>query len=353
MFTHRDVQCNMTAGSNGIAGGDFDIYGADRTIPRSMTAFTAIAWYNCLELLILIFVVFKRFSGLYFWSLLITTLGVVPYATGAWIKQNSVSHDSNLTDSLLTIGWVLMVPGQSMVLYSRLHLICQNDRLVRFILYLIIINAVVLCTPTITLNWGQYFRNPEPYTRGYAIMEKIQMSIFTLQETLISCVYFWEIRRLLKVIFDVPTRQIMWRLVAMNILLLVLDAALLSIEFLGLYMIQITFKSLVYSVKLKVEFGTLSQIVKVFQDRSQQNSLALAINTTMLGGDTDVEEARVSFKNEGVAGLQCNIPPEWRISIGSTEMASPNLLQIERARIGPSPTHSLTSVEKMYPGRLG
>lgn len=67
---------------NGITGANYDVYGADRRIPRSMTAFTAIAWYNTVEILVLIFFVFKKYSELYFWSLLVTTLSVIPYATG-------------------------------------------------------------------------------------------------------------------------------------------------------------------------------------------------------------------------------------------------------------------------------
>ncbi|KAF2107590.1 integral membrane protein, partial [Lophiotrema nucula] len=260
-----------------ITGGNYDIYGADRTIPRSMTAFTAIAWFSALETLVLIFFVFKKYSGIYFWSLLITTLGVVPYASGAWMKQNNVSHNDHFTETLLTIGWVVMVPGQSVVLYSRLHLISQNWRLIRFILYMIIFNAIVLCIPTSTLNLRQYTKNPAPYTRGYVVMEKIQMTIFTAQEVFISCVYLWEIRRVLQVVFDKKTRQSMWQLVAMNVLLLILDAALLTVEFMNFYMIETTFKSLVYAVKLKVEFGVLSQIVSVIQhNRSQPNSQTLA-----------------------------------------------------------------------------
>jgi len=80
-YPNLSARSNPTGG-NGMSGANFDIYGANRTIPRSMTAFTAIAWYNALEILILIFFVFRKYSGLYFWSLLLTTLSVVPYATG-------------------------------------------------------------------------------------------------------------------------------------------------------------------------------------------------------------------------------------------------------------------------------
>jgi len=69
-----------TSKDNGIAGGDYD---SDKIILRAMTAFTAIAWYNAIEILVLIFFAFKRYSGLYFWALLVTTIGVIPYATGA------------------------------------------------------------------------------------------------------------------------------------------------------------------------------------------------------------------------------------------------------------------------------
>lgn len=76
-----DTMSNNT-NANGITGANFDIYGANRVLPRAMTAFTAIAWYNSIEILILIFVIFRRYSGLYFWSLIVNAISIVPYATG-------------------------------------------------------------------------------------------------------------------------------------------------------------------------------------------------------------------------------------------------------------------------------
>ncbi|KAI4678043.1 uncharacterized protein J4E88_006561 [Alternaria novae-zelandiae] len=275
--------------ANGITGANFDVFGTNRVLPRAMTAFTAIAWYNSIELIILIFVVFRRYTGLYFWSLIVNTLSIVPYATGtlkllelqwswltespgAWMKQNSVAHDPRLYNTLLTLGWILMVPGQSMVLYSRLHLISPNLRLLRFIFWVIIVSAVCLCVPTVVLNLRLFTTHPERYLRGYMVMEKIQMTLFTIQEISISCVYLWETRKLMRVIFDGKARKWMWQLVAMSILLLILDIALLTTEFLNLYMIQTTFKSLVYSFKLKIEFAVLSQIVRVIQDRAHSTN---------------------------------------------------------------------------------
>jgi hypothetical protein len=246
--------CAPLKPANGILGENYDVYGANRTIPRSMTAFTVIAWYNCILILILIFFVFKRYSGLYFWSLLITTLAVVPYTTGkclkmspelytsnlllgSWIKQNT-SDDGYLIESLVTIGWVTMIPGQSLVLYSRLHLITQNENLLRFILWLIIVDAVLLIPTSVVLSWTASFGHLQTSLIGYTIFEKIQMSVFTAQELIISATYLWEIRKIFNVILKGKTKNILWQVVAFNVFIICLDTTLLTIEFFNLYMVR-------------------------------------------------------------------------------------------------------------------
>jgi len=89
------------------------------------------------------------------------------------MKQNDVTASPRIYNALLTLGWVVMVPGQSMILYSRLHLISPNLKLLRCIFCMIIASAVFLCPPIATLNLRQYTKHPEAYTRGYVIMEKI------------------------------------------------------------------------------------------------------------------------------------------------------------------------------------
>ena len=60
----------------------YDFFDPARSIPQAMTAFTAIAWFSSAETLILIFIYFKKYQGLYFWSILLATTAVLPYATG-------------------------------------------------------------------------------------------------------------------------------------------------------------------------------------------------------------------------------------------------------------------------------
>jgi hypothetical protein len=265
------------------------------------------------------------------------------------MKQNSVAHNSHVYNALLTIGWVIMVPGQSMILYSRLHLVSTNFKLLRFILWTIIITAIVLCVPTSILCLRQYTKHPEAYTRGYAIMEKIQMTLFAVQEMFIACVYLWEIRKILHVILDGRTRKWMWQLVAMNIFLLFLDTALLVTEYLDLYMIQTTFKSLVYSSKLKLEFAVLSQIVRVILKRNRPESSVSPLPADPKRHGEAVKMVATVVSEADV--MQSNIPPNWRLSVDNTAIVSPVTLSIERRGLH-SESSSISTFDTLYPGRL-
>lgn len=48
----------------------------------TITICCALAIYNALELLLLIFTSFRKYRGLYFWSLLVASAGIIPYTIG-------------------------------------------------------------------------------------------------------------------------------------------------------------------------------------------------------------------------------------------------------------------------------
>lgn len=50
-----------------------------------VTICCALAIYNGVELLLLIFTTFRRFRGLYFWSLVVSSSGLIPYTIGFMI----------------------------------------------------------------------------------------------------------------------------------------------------------------------------------------------------------------------------------------------------------------------------
>ena len=89
------------------------------------------------------------------------------------------------------------------------------------------------------------------------------MTLFSIQEFAISAVYLVECYRFLRISYEGRTRRLMYELLVVNIALIVLDVALLAVEYLDLYQVEITMKGMVYSIKLKLELGVLSRLVKI------------------------------------------------------------------------------------------
>lgn len=148
---------------------------------------TGLAMYNALELIILAFGTFKRYNSVYFWSFLISSIGILPYSIGLLFKSLGSIRAINsgyrwITLVLITIGWYAMVTGQSLVLWSRLHLIVSGDhgqKILQYTKWMIIINAIVLFIPTTIVEFGSFGNlHTASFATAYNIMEKIEITGF-------------------------------------------------------------------------------------------------------------------------------------------------------------------------------
>ncbi|KAK6380122.1 hypothetical protein LTS17_005310 [Exophiala oligosperma] len=210
----------------GITGG---YEGDSLTVKVIIAFFLSLAMYNVIELQIMVFGTFNKFKGLYFWSLVISGLGIIPYALGFLFKYFSILKGGGKWFSvfLLSIGWYPMVTGQAIVLWSRLHLIVtgeKGDKILRWTKWMIIINAICLHIPTTVLTFGSNSdTDTQTFVRGYNVMEK---------------------------------------LMAINVLIIIMDVGLLGLECASLYILETTIKPVFYSIKLKLEFAILGRLVK-------------------------------------------------------------------------------------------
>ncbi|KAH0556504.1 hypothetical protein GP486_005603 [Trichoglossum hirsutum] len=232
-------------------------------VAMSISAFTGISWYNVLELNVIIWFTFKQRHGLYFYSLLAASWGIVFHQLGYILRFFGVSKNDYASEAIVNVGWYCMVTGQSFVLYSRLHLVVRDNRKVRWILYMIIIDFFIFHIPTSTLDFFCVY-NVKKYYPYFNIMEKIQVTGFFLQEATISGLYIFETRKLLrpaKSFQKEKVRRVMRHLIYINILIILLDIVVLVTEYAGLFQIQVTFKGAVYSVKLRLEFAILNELM--------------------------------------------------------------------------------------------
>ena len=261
-----------SAPGDGITGG---YTGQDLGVKITIATFAGIAWYNAIELIILVFVTFNQYRGLYFWSLLVSTsIGVVPYSLGFLLKFFQLTTVTWLSVTFLTVGWWFMVTGQSIVLYSRLHLVLRSHSVLKRVLCMIIIDAIILHIPTTVLTYGSNLapdrQTAQPYIKGYNVMEKIQMTVFCIQEFIISGLYIWETTKLLRLDPDGGARKIMYQLLAINLIIILMDVGLLALEYKNLYIMETMLKGVVYSIKLKLEFAVLGKLIHLVQLRTHK-----------------------------------------------------------------------------------
>ncbi|KAL5340160.1 hypothetical protein BJX70DRAFT_361702 [Aspergillus crustosus] len=188
-----------------------------------------------------------------------------------------------------------MVTGQSLVLYSRLHLIVRRRIILRSVLAMIIINAIILQIPTAVVAYGANSTSWPKFTIAYAIIERIQVTIFFLQELTISGLYLYEMCRLFYIggtlieLHGEGGRRLMLHLIYMNVVVVILDVVILILQFTGRYATQTATKAFIYSVKLKLEFNILNRLVDMVQRANPDRQSPLSSDNHPRGeaGDTD------------------------------------------------------------------
>lgn len=237
----------------------------------TMVAFSTIALYNVLELVVIIFAAFKQRRGIYFYSFIVATGGIVPHTVGFILKFFSVAVVWWIPILLAGIGWFAMVSGQSFVSYSRLHLIVRDEFRIRWVLYLIIFDAIIFGVPLVILAFLTNSPSSDPtIVIAFSAFDKIQVGIFFVQESIISVIYIYETMRVLGPTGKFkqnPVGKLFLHIILVNILVLVFDATLLGTEYSGNFEIQTTYKPAIYSIKLKIEFSILNRLVDIVKNK--------------------------------------------------------------------------------------
>ncbi|KAF5855251.1 hypothetical protein ETB97_009565 [Aspergillus alliaceus] len=227
------------------------------------TAFASVTLFISIELIILCFATFKRYQGAYFWSLLVSSCGLLINCLG-FILFFFVTISVYISVTVILMGWYCMVTGHSIVLWSRLHLVLHRPSLLRLILYLIVTNAICLQIPITVFLYGAVTpSSPSSFVKGYNIMERIQLVGFCLQEFLLSGIYIWETSRLLRLRPQCSAHRItLTQLLLINVVILLLDAAVVAFEYAGLFSLQVFFKPVACGLKLRLEYAILGGLIQ-------------------------------------------------------------------------------------------
>jgi hypothetical protein len=212
----------------------------------------------------------------------VATYGVISYSVGLILEYFEVPP--YLFGKILdTSGWCFMITGQSLVLYSRLNLILVNEKVLAGVKWMIICNAIVWHSSIIVVDFGTTYTDDVGFAKCFWYLEHVQMTIFCIQEFIISGLYVWRTSAFLKVVSKTSTRNIMSQLFTINVILIVMDIALLFMQYKHWRIYQTVTKAFIYSVKLKLELNILSKLVDLVRSPNDPTLLNEIDGTTMPG----------------------------------------------------------------------
>jgi hypothetical protein len=154
-----------------------------------------------------------------------------------------------------------MVTGFSLVLYSRLHLLVQNSKLLRGLLLMIIMNALIFHPPVII---GAAYTGPNK-----KLFLRIAFSLeifFALQEVGLAGLYVHSFIRLVKGAYkEAKTRNVLAKLVFAEIVVFSTDVTLYVLLYMQYYLPREAIHPFAYGIKLKIEFVVLNSLVQYSQ----------------------------------------------------------------------------------------
>ncbi|KAK1979898.1 integral membrane protein [Colletotrichum cereale] len=229
-----------------------------------MVAFAATAYYNTIETFFSIFTTFKRRQGRYFWSMVVANTGININVIAFVLRYFGYYHEAVLASSIIIpFAWYFMVTGQAIVLWSRLHLVVHSQRKIRLVLSMIIFNAVTMHIPeTVIFVLANVY--PKQWTMPFKIYEKVELVVFTIQETIIAAFFLYEGYKSLKPLSAIKPKAVtnmVRHLAALFAAVFILDAGLIILDYNDKFEVQTMCKPFVYSVKLKVEFVVLNKLL--------------------------------------------------------------------------------------------
>jgi hypothetical protein len=177
-------------------------------------------------------------------------------------------------DVLAQGGWIMMVSGFAVVLWSRLNLILNNTFIRRAVLGMIIFNGVVWHPTMIALSFGRIYLGNEgrleekaKWTKVYQPLERVHIVCFNGQEIIIAGLYIHAAFNYLRE-RSAPApkvRNAMVLLLLIQAIVVALDMGIIIIDFLGFLTIKLFLNSFIYCVKLELEFVVLNQLVELSQ----------------------------------------------------------------------------------------
>ncbi|KAJ2987049.1 hypothetical protein HDV02_006376, partial [Globomyces sp. JEL0801] len=154
---------------------------------------------------------------------------------------------------------------------------------------MIIFNYVVCHLPTTTLTFGANLIGTPWWIDSYARYEAFQVTMFLIQEVILGALYLYYVKGAFP-----KDKALVFHTVYIQIVVIILDMIMVGTEYAGFYDYQITTKTLLYCLKVKLEFAVLNML----QETVKTNKAAACVTNLKTNMEPKKPEANTNQQPE-------------------------------------------------------
>ncbi|KAL4937928.1 hypothetical protein BDV06DRAFT_202067 [Aspergillus oleicola] len=246
-------------------------YSADAVSVRPITLVNpillSIAAYNVFELLFWIFGTFQHRQGLYFGSILVSAVALIGYIVAVFIRIFR-PDGGTMGGFIWAFSYPALMTAQILVLYSRLYLVLpHNPRILRAVLIMIIITSVLSVPAQVVIQLSAA-AGANRFLHAEYLTERVVFTMAFAREVIICLIYMFQAYRNLQPIVLAKGRagqKVLIYLMLVQTWVIILDAGFIAQIFLNLGETVTGYGALLYSLKLKMEFGVLNALITLLK----------------------------------------------------------------------------------------
>jgi hypothetical protein len=128
---------------------------------------------------------------------------------------------------------------------------------------MIIADVFILHLPTMVAHIGVVTKIHRSWVSWYPAMEKVQIVGFTVQETIISGIYIYMARKMVKESYNDHTKRCIGLLILVQVTCILLNMPFIVLVYTDIFLLKATLTSFAYAIKLKLEFLVLNQLIGI------------------------------------------------------------------------------------------
>jgi hypothetical protein len=222
----------------------FTNYGVtvDTVLPSGRTyviigAFVAMGFLCTFELIPIIWTTFKRRSGLYFWGIVVATVGSFLFNLGTTIYIFNLSNGTplmlGLTTAVSTLGYLIYIPAEFAILYSRLHLLAASQRTLFWVIILAMTEYTLVTIPNAILSIGASTTSSKSFSVSYGYFQRIEIVVYMATEIIFSIIYIRHTLQMWATGSKPKAKKILKLCLCANAIVILLDIVTVVFEFTG------------------------------------------------------------------------------------------------------------------------